>query len=154
MIIGICGKSGSGKSTLANILTKNKTTIHIDVDKIGHEIYELEEVKKLMLKEFGNNIYKENKIDRASLGKIVFKSKKQMEKLTQITWPSMEKKIDNIINQTNTDIIIDWLLLPKTKFFKMCDTKILLDIPYDIRKRRCLKRDNSWKVQTKRTSKH
>ena len=39
-------------------------------------------------------------------------------------------------------IIIDWLLLPNSKYFDMCDVKILLDIPYEIRKKRAMKRDN------------
>ena len=66
-----------------------------------------------------------------------------MQKLTNITWEYMEKEIDNIIENNPTKIIVlDWQLLPLTKFFNMCDYKILLDIPYEIRKERTLKRDN------------
>ena len=32
--------------------------------------------------------------------------------------------------------------LNKTKYFDMCDIKLLLDIPYEIRKERVMKRDN------------
>ena len=32
--------------------------------------------------------------------------------------------------------------MPNTKYFKICDIKILLDIPYEERKQRALKRDN------------
>ena len=66
-----------------------------------------------------------------------------MDKLTNITWDYMEKRIDSIISDNPKKIIVlDWQLLPFTKFFKMCDCKILLDIPYEIRKERSLKRDN------------
>lgn len=34
------------------------------------------------------------------------------------------------------------MLLPKTKYFSMSNIKILLDIPYEIRKERVLNRDN------------
>lgn len=65
-----------------------------------------------------------------------------MDILTNITWPYMEKSIDNIIKQnTNKLIILDWQLLPKTKYFNLCDIKILLDIPYEIRKKRVIERD-------------
>lgn len=54
----------------------------------------------------------------------------------------MEIEIDNIINNNKDKIIIiDWILLPKTKYFNNCDIKILIDIPYSIRKDRVLKRD-------------
>ena len=48
MIVGICGKSGSGKTTLAEKLIhndKNISVIHLDIDKIGHQTLEIENVK-------------------------------------------------------------------------------------------------------------
>ena len=60
MIIGICGKSSSGKSTLANQiieLTNNKA-LHLDIDKVGHEILLLPLVKEELIKAFGNSINK------------------------------------------------------------------------------------------------
>ena len=39
-------------------------------------------------------------------------------------------------------IILDYILLPLTKYFDKCNIKILLDIPYHIRKQRVLSRDN------------
>ena len=51
--------------------------------------------------------------------------------------------IDKIIqNNKNKIIILDWLLLPKSKYFNNCCIKILLDIPYEIRKQRAIARDN------------
>ena len=46
MIIGICGKSGSGKTTLASHLAKEyENAINLDIDKIGHNVLNIEEVK-------------------------------------------------------------------------------------------------------------
>ena len=145
MIIGICGKSGSGKTTLANEiikLTENKA-IHLDIDKVGHRSLLLPNVKEKLVNSFGNSILKKDMVDRKKLAKIVFNSKEAMNKLTDITWKYMQIEIDNFLN-TNKDkiIIIDWLLLPNSKYFDMCDVKILLDIPYEIRKKRAMKRDN------------
>ncbi len=58
MIIGICGKSGCGKSTLANQiieLTNNKA-IHLDIDKVGHSVLLLPEVKKELISSFGESV--------------------------------------------------------------------------------------------------
>jgi len=149
MIIGICGKSGSGKSTLTEkIIKRYNNTINLDIDKIGHQITNKEEVKQLLIKKYGENILTNNNIDRKKLSQIVFSKAKEMKKLTQITWPHMEKEIDKfLLNNKNKIVVLDWQLLPKTKFFKKCDIKILLDIPIKIRKERIIKRDNITKEE-------
>ena len=66
-----------------------------------------------------------------------------MQKLTDITWECMQKEIDEFLKDNKDKIVIlDWLLLTKSKYFDMCDIKILLDVPYEIRKMRAIKRDN------------
>ena len=145
MIIGICGKSGSGKSTLANQIAEltNNKGIHLDIDKIGHKVLLLPDVINELTNSFGENINKDNNIDRKKLGEMVFNSRNEMNKLSNITWKYMQIEIDNFLNSNKDKIIIlDWILLPITKYFSMCDIKILLDIPYNIRKERAIKRDN------------
>ena len=145
MIIGICGKSGSGKTTLANQIMQlaGDNAICLDIDKIGHNVLLFPEVKKELINSFGEAIIKENMVDRKKLGEIVFNSRNEMEKLSDITWKYMQIEIDKILNLNKDKIIIlDWLLLLNTKYFDMCDVKILLDVPYDVRKKRAVKRDN------------
>ena len=143
MIISICGKSGSGKSTLAKrIIEERKNVIHIDIDKIAHQVLTIPKVKQQLQEQF-KDVLTDNEVDRKKLGPIVFSSTKNMDILTQVTWPHMEQEIDRIISENKDKIIIlDYLLLPKTKYFEQSDLKILLDIPKDIRKQRILKRDN------------
>ncbi len=145
MIIGICGKSGSGKSTLADKILEiiKKPALHLNIDDIGHDVLLIKDVKEELIKSFGNSIIDNSNVNRKKLGKIVFNSKEEMEKLTNITWKYMQIQIDKFINDNKEKVIIlDWILLPNTKYFKICDIKILLDIPYEERKQRALKRDN------------
>lgn len=145
MIIGISGKSGSGKSTLANKLINefNGKAIHLDIDKVGHNVLKIEEVKKELISSYGSDIITNKDVDRKKLGDIVFNSRNEMKKLTHITWKYMEIEIDNFINNNkNKIIILDWILLPNTKYFNMCDIKILLLVPYKVRRQRALLRDN------------
>lgn len=140
MIICLCGKSGSGKSTIAKLIPNS---IHVDIDKIGHKSHSDYEVKQKLINTFGISILTNNNIDRKKLGKIVFSNKNEMKKLENITWNYMEKEIDKIIfNNKDKIIILDYLLLPKTKYFNSSNLKILLDIPYEVRKKRVIKRDN------------
>ena len=141
MYIGICGLSGSGKSSLAkHLLEKNNNYLYIDIDKIGHEVNEYPEVKEELVKTFGD-ILTDNKVDRKKLGRLVFNNKPNMDKLEEITWKYMERRIDEIIGD-NKNVIFDWMLLPRVKYFKECDLKILLDIPVDVRRERIISRDN------------
>ena len=44
MIIYITGKSGSGKSTFSKRLAKELNYKYIDVDEVGHKVYEFPEI--------------------------------------------------------------------------------------------------------------
>lgn len=144
MIICICGKSGSGKSTIAKLIQKERpNSIYVDIDKIGHMSHSDKIVKQKLVDTFGKMVLTNNNIDRKKLGKIVFSSKDEMRKLEIITWSYMEQEIDKIIeNNKDKIIILDYLLLPRTKYFNNCDLRILVDVPYEIRKERVMKRDN------------
>lgn len=145
MIICVCGKSGSGKSTLSmelKVIYKDKL-IHVDIDKIAHDVLNDNIVKKELVETFGNNILTNDFIDRKKLGSIVFNSKIKMDILSQITWKFMKLKIDEILNNNKDKIIVlDYILIYKTDFFKNSDIKILLEVPYEIRRDRCMLRDN------------
>lgn len=144
MIIGVCGKSGSGKSTISNeIVGLSNSAVHLDIDAVGHNVLLIPEVQKELVNYFGEEIINENVVDRKKLGNLVFNSRSEMDKLSEITWKYMMIEIDNFL-ETNKDkiIVLDWILLRITKYFEMCDIKILLDIPYEIRMERAIKRDN------------
>lgn len=144
MIIGITGKSGSGKSSIAKRITEEReNTVHLNIDTIGHEVLTHPIIIELLQKEFNEEIITNGKIDRKKLGDIVFNSRKSMQRLTDITWEEMQKLIDQFIEENqDKDIILDWLLLPKTDYFKRCGITILVDVPYEIRLERAMKRDN------------
>lgn len=144
MIICICGKSGSGKTTFSKKLQeKFVRSIYINVDDIAHKVLEKESVKQKIRKYFGNDLIIDNMINRKKLGRIVFHSKEANKYFEEITWPYMEEEIDNLIADNQEKIILlDYILLPKTKYFKKAPYRILLDIPLNIRRERILMRDH------------
>lgn len=143
MIISIVGLSGSGKSLIARTLESyNSHIMHVDIDKIGHSSHHDPIVKQKLINTFGEDILTNGEIDRKKLGKIVFNSKEAMQQLEDITWSFMEQQIDEIINNNpNKIILLDWLLLPRTKFFYASDIRLLVTAPQEIRMERAIKRD-------------
>ena len=50
-----------------------------------------------------------------------------MDKLTNATWPFMENLIDKVIRENSDKIVVlDWQLLPKTKYIQPLLKKYLL----------------------------
>ena len=120
MLISICGKSGSGKSTLAKQLNEEiKDSILLDIDKIAHNIYNIDACKEEMIAHYGDYILTNNEINRKILSKIVFTSEKEMQVLEEITWKYMERIMDYQIDKYKDKVILlEWINLPKTKYLK------------------------------------
>ncbi len=142
MIISVVGKSGSGKSSISRILKDlDDRFMHIDIDEISHYVLTIPDVFEDISNSFGDDVLTNGEIDRKKLGRIVFESSDAMDKLTEITWPYMEKIIDKIIsNNKDKIILLDWILLPKTKYFENSFLKIWVDAPFEDRVKRVIKR--------------
>ena len=142
-IVGITGKSGSGKSTLGKILSEKWDCKTINVDKIGHKATANDAIAKKLCEIFGKEILgQDGKIDRKKLGNIVFSDKNKMETLTEVTWGYMQDILDEIIKKEQKEIIIlEWALLPISKYWNNCDIKILMKADDEKRKSKVIERD-------------
>lgn len=142
-IIGITGKSGSGKSTLTKLLSERWQCNSVNIDKIGHRATSNEEISKKLCKIFGNEILgKDNTIDRKELGNIVFSCKEKMDILTEITWGYMQEILDETLKKESKTIILEWALLPSSKYWEKCDIKILIQANDEERKEKVMQRDH------------
>ena len=142
-LIGITGKTGTGKSTIATALAQKLDGQYVDIDKIGHQATSYPHIAKKLCDIFGNALLNSNgTINRKKLGTIVFSDTDKMQILTDITWEYMEHKLDNILLQKQQYFIFDWALLPKVKFWDMCNIKILVTSDDTVRKERILERDH------------
>lgn len=140
MIIGITGKSGSGKSTYARQIAEENGFRVVHIDKIAHRILNLTAYKMLLRDMFGDEIVGES-VDRKRLGDLIFTNRHLYKELSRLIWQEMKNQIDHILS-THENVILDWILLPHTHYWKMCDKKILVVADEDERKRRVMARDN------------
>ena len=142
-VIGITGKSGSGKTTFASLLAKRLNCKHIDIDKIGHESLHRPELLDVLCERFGNQILDKNgNVDRKKIGEIVFAQRYKMEELSDITWGFMQRQLNYILSQDEDIIILEWILLPNSKYWELCEHKILVKSNDIVRKNKVIARDN------------
>lgn len=65
-----------------------------------------------------------------------------MKELTDLTWNYMQQQLDCILSQKNDIVILEWILLPNSKYWDKCDLKILVTSDDAQRKNKVLERDN------------
>jgi len=143
IIIGITGKSGSGKSTICRALANKLDGKIIDFDDISHKCLAQQSIIDFVSETFGKDIINNNgEIDRKKLGEIVFCNTAHMNTLNDVVYKEMIKIIDNIIKYSNKRyLILDYLLLPQTKYFDKCNYKILVNASIKTRFERVMERD-------------
>ena len=156
-IIGITGIFGSGKTTVCLIL-KNKGFPVISSDEIVHQLLEREDIKSLVIKEFGKDVLtEEGKIDRKRVGEIVFSNYEKMKKLEKILHPAVFREIDKKIldykKKGSKIIFVEIPLLFETKAESIFDRIIVVYAHPSIIKKRLQNKfsdeeiEKRWKYQ-------
>jgi dephospho-CoA kinase len=145
MVVGITGGIGSGKSTVAKLFAAYKNTAIYTAD---------EEAKKLMnsskiiaekiIVEFGDETYKNGKLQRDFLAKIVFQYPEKLAILNSIVHPEVRNHFQNFIhtNQDKLLIIYENAILFESKSNVLCDVIITVFAGLSTRIERVMERDH------------
>lgn len=145
-IIGLTGQTGAGKSTVAKLLEKFGY-YHIDADRIAKDVINADKtVIGALAKEFGDDIVlSDGTVDRKLLAKRAFSSKRNTERLSEITHPAVAEYIKGIILQKQGEnavgVTVDAIGLFESGLSKLCDINICVVAPEEIRLDRIIKRD-------------
>ena len=126
MLVCITGKIGSGKSTAINQYKKlgYKT---LEMDKYIHSIYKANKIGYQKIKnEFGSKYVNDKEVDRKQLGQLVFKNKKELDRLNNITLPLIKDKIQSLRNQKEIIFIELGIYITNEQYFKDCFDLVIL----------------------------
>ena len=146
-IIGITGNSGSGKSTVSKMISENYEAKIIDADKIAKDMtMNNGEYLQAIKQTFGEDVIKDNTLDRKKLADIVFSNKTEKEKLDSLTFEYVVRRIKEEIKkaQIKSDIkyiVLDVPLLFESKINEVCNYTIGVTAPKIEKIKRICKRD-------------
>ena len=146
-IIGITGNSGSGKSTVSKMISENYEAKIIDADKIAKEMtMNNGEYLQAIKQTFGEDVIKDNTLDRKKLADIVFSNNTEKEKLDSLTFEYVVRRIKEEIKkaQIKSDIkyiVLDVPLLFESKINEVCNYTIGVTAPKIEKIKRICKRD-------------
>jgi len=92
-IIGLTGSIATGKSQVSKYL-KDKGIKVVDADLIARDVANYKSVKNKIKKEFGDDLYINDQLDRKKLAEIIFAKKIHRQKLNDIMHPEIYKEIN------------------------------------------------------------
>ena len=142
IIIGITGRISTGKDTVSKIIKSKYNFQEINVDKIGHIILKLKQ--DTIVNTFGTKILNnQNEIERVKLRNIVFKDRKELNKLESITHPIIYKEVkQTILKSTSNKLVINAALLFKLNLAKFCNFIFIIKANDEIIKHRLISHRN------------
>lgn len=122
-VIGITGGIASGKSHVVDVISKMGYEV-IDSDKISYELsLKGNKVYNEIINNFGEEYVLSNgEIDRKKLGRLIFNSEKDKQKLNEISHPYIIKEIKKRLKESQGLIVfLDIPLLYEAKLEYLCD---------------------------------
>ncbi|MDO5041290.1 MAG: dephospho-CoA kinase [Peptoniphilus sp.] len=145
-IIALTGSISTGKSTAARIIKDMGFQI-IDLDKIGHELYEDREVTEEINRAYGMNFTQRGVFDRKALSKYVFEDKSRLETLNKIVHGKIFAKLIQTIGESQEKIIFVDIpllieLIEKKNNRLIYDEIWLVYVPMETQIARLIKRDD------------
>jgi len=135
--IGVTGLMGSGKSTVARRF-QEKGALLVDGDTLGWEVLRLPDVREAIAASMGQDVLdREGQIDRARLGRLVFRDPAAMERLNGIVQPVLLRRVREILEAPGQGVLVlDAAVLPTWRLEPELDGVIEVVASEDDRVRR------------------
>jgi len=161
LTVAITGSIGSGKSLAAGWFEKKGYEV-IYADRISHQLLNKSEIKQKLIAEFGNDILRNNRIDRSKLGRLVFIDSDKLKKLNDVIHPPIIAHIKTKIEQVKTAqdngnektlIFFEIPLLFETGIESCFDVTVNISADYEDRVRRIMLRNELSREEVERRMK-
>lgn len=144
MLVGLTGGIGSGKSTVASFFRELGIPVYTADDEAKKLMTTSKRVKAKLIKEFGEQTFVDEQLNRGYIASIVFKDAEKLAILNNIVHPEVAKHFKKWASKQNAPYVIqENAILFESNAASRFDTIITVTAPIDLRFERVLKRDDT-----------
>ena len=143
LIIGITGGIGGGKSTFSRYLMRRGELVY-DSDLEAKILQNTnEDLRKAIITEFGDDVYKPAGLDRTRLANIVFSDPSKLQLLNKIVHPAVIGDFLKWVkeNSNRKYLFMECAILFEGNFRTLVDKVVVVTAPEDVRIHRVMMRD-------------
>jgi dephospho-CoA kinase len=147
-VTGLLGGIGSGKTTAGKFFEKLGARL-IDADKIAKKFLDKPKIKTMLVKYWGKDIVRGNRVDRKRLARKVFNNIKEVSKLNKLIHPYVKRELKRLIKRWRPSsklVILDAPLIMEAGVHKLCDYLVFIHAPRRLRLQR-LSKERGWSKQ-------
>lgn len=142
MVVGLTGGIGSGKTYVSSLFKELGVPVYISDFEAKKLMHSKPEVKKAIIKLFGEQAYIEGALNRKYIASQVFVNKEKLNQLNAIVHPAVAKHFKEWYASQNAVFVIkEVAILFETNGHKHCDAVILVTAPKTTRIERVVERD-------------
>jgi dephospho-CoA kinase len=148
LVVGLTGGIGSGKTTIANLLREEGIPVYDSDVRAKFLMHNSDEIKSALKLEFGDEVYKNDNLNREFLAKIVFNNKEKLNVLNSIVHPVVAKDFEDWVTDQDSDIVVkEAAILFESGAYKKCDINVNIETDIEERISRVIKRDSTSREQ-------
>ena len=151
--VAITGGIGAGKSKVSDFLMKEGFPV-FRADDIAKDLMQNNsDVKKLIIQEFGDESYKDGKLNKKYLSDKIFNDEDNVDKINAIVHPIVMEKINELCEKEfsiSNLVFVEIPLLFESELQDFFDYTILVFADEDIRIKRTIERGNISEADVKK----
>ena len=145
IVLGLTGPTGAGKTTVLNMLREQDALV-LDCDKIYYELLSTNEnLRKDLVKNFGDVFLPDGSLDRQKLGTLVFGDEKALQKLNTIIYYYMGVDVRRRLTEAKAQgvkvAVIDAINLIQSGLGELCAMTVAVTASEEVRLSRIVARD-------------
>lgn len=141
--VGITGGIGSGKTTVCRIFETLGIPVYYADDRAKYLMNNDAGLKAQLIRRFGEEVYKNNELDRPFLARQVFNNPEALKDLNNLVHPAVARDSERWQHEHSDTAytLKEAALLYESGSYRQLDKIIVVTAPLDVRVKRVMERD-------------